>query len=190
MAVFLCALTLAACSQPAPNSAQGPPKPAQVEVPPAIAGVAQTLLGADAEVVVFGDLARTGRQQALIVNRLPKTPTGTVPGLLVMRAALAEDADGKWKELFRCDEHLKNTNGFVGGTPLAPVTGWRLAYEQDAEKGLVMYFTPLALPGAAHPPTIAVRWNAKVQRYQSLDRNFENFLGEVPSLERMNSKLR
>ena len=192
IAMFLCALVLAACSQPAPKSAQAPPHPAEPALPPVIASVAQTFLGADAHVVVFGDLARSGRQQALIVNRLPKTPAGTVPGLLVTRAVVAEDKGegGKWNELFRCDEYLKNTNGFMGGTPLVPVTGWRLAYEQDAEKGLVMYYTPLTLPGAAHPPTIAVRWNPKVLRYQSLDRNFENFLGEVPSLERINSKLR
>ena len=37
---------------------------------------------------------------------------------------------------------------------------------------------------------IEVRWNAKVKRYQSLDRNFENFLGELPSLETPESQIR
>jgi len=84
---------------------------------------------------------------------------------------------------------LKNPNGFLGATPIAPVAGWRLQYEQSAEKGLVMYFTPLVMAGSGHIPTIGVRWNSNVQRYQSLDRNFEQFLGEVPMLERINSRL-
>ena len=76
--MLFCALTLLACSRPAPpKSAEAPPPPA---VPQEIAGVAQTLLGSDAEVIVFGNLARTGRQQVLAVNRLPTTPAGSVPG--------------------------------------------------------------------------------------------------------------
>ncbi len=188
---LFCALSLlAACSQTAgPKPAEAPAKTPASAVPAEITSVAQSVLGSEAEVLVFGDLAHTGRQQVLVVNRLAKTPTGTVPGLLVTRAVVVEN-DAKWKELFRCDEYLKNPNGFLGGTPLAPVTGWRLQYEQSAEKGLVMYFTPLAMPGNAHIPTIGVRWNPKVQRYQSLDRNFEQFLGEVPTLERPNSRLK
>ncbi len=187
--MLFCALALlAACSQPAPpKSAEAPPPPA---VPQEIAGVAQTLLGSDAEVIVFGDLARTGQQQVLAVNRLPKTPAGTVPGTLVSRAVVAENNGGKWKEVLRCDEHLKNPNGFLGGTPLAAVAGWRLQYEQNAEKGLLLFFTPLEQPRGAHIPTIGVRWNPKGKRYQSLDRNFEHFLGELPALERVNSRLR
>ena len=187
--MLFCALALlAACSRSAPpKSAEAPPPPA---IPQEIAGVAQTLLGSDAEVIVFGDLARTGRQQVLAVNRLPKTPAGTAPGILVTRAVVAENDRGKWKELFRCDEHLKNPSGFLGGTPLAAVRGWRLQYEQNAEKGLLLFFTPLEQPRGAHIPTIGVRWNPKVKRYQSLDRNFEHFLGELPALERVNSRLR
>jgi len=191
LTTLFCALSLlAACSEPARPKPADVPKPPAPAVPQDIASVAQSLLGAEAEVLVFGDLARTGRQQVLVVNRLPKTPTGAVPGLLVTRAVVVEKEDGKWKEVFRCDEHLKNPNGFLGATPIAPVTGWRLQYEQSAEKGLVMYFTPLVMAGSGHIPTIGVRWNSKVQRYQSLDRNFEQFLGEVPMLERINSHLR
>ena len=185
-----CALALlAACSEPArPKPAEAPAKPA---VPAEISSVAQGLLGSEAEVLVFGDLARTGQQQALVVNRLPKTPAGTVPGTLVTRAVVVENDGGKWKEVVRCDEHLKNPQGYLGGTPIAPVTGWRLQYEQSAEKGLQLYFTPLEMSGASgHIPTIAVRWNPKVKRYQSLDRNYENFLGEVPTLEMINSRLK
>lgn len=31
--------------------------------------------------------------------------------------------------------------------------------------------------------TYEIRWNAEVQRYETLDRNYQNFLGELPSLE-------
>lgn len=169
----------AAASKPAP-----PPIPAELEQ------VAESTLGGDSEVLVYGDLARTGRQQALIVNRLKVTPRGTVPGILLTRAVVAENDGGKWKEVFRCDEHLKNTNGFLSGTPIAAVTGWRLQYEQSAEKGLVMYFTPLQQPAGGYVQTLAVRWNPKVKRYESLDRNFENFLGEAPALDMPEVKMR
>ena len=62
------------------------------------------------------------------------------------RAVVLENDGGRWKEMFRCDEHLQNPKGYLGGTPLAPVNGWRLQYEQDDDKGLQMYFTPLAKP--------------------------------------------
>ncbi len=188
--LLICALALfAACSQPAPlKPAEG--KPAATAIPPEIAGVAQSVLGSEAEVLVYGDLAHTGQPQVLVINRLGRTPTGTVPGNLLTRAVLAEQNGQKWKELLRCDEHLKNPQGFLGGTPIAPVTGWRLQYEQNAEKGLLLFFTPLEQPGGGHAPTIGVRWNAKVKRYQSLDRNFENFLSELPALERPSSRLK
>ena len=190
--MLFCALTLlVACSRPAPpQPAEVPAKPPAAVPPQEITSVVQSLLGSDAEVLVFGDLARTGQQQVLAVNRLPKTPAGAVPGILVTRAVVAENNGGKWKEVFRCDEHLKNPEGFLGGTPLAPVTGWRLQYEQNAEKGLLLFFTPLEQPRGGHVPTIGVRWNPKVKRYQSLDRNFEQFLGELPALERPTSRLK
>ncbi len=190
LAGLVCALaSLAACGQPArPKPAETPPVTPAVSAE--IASVAKTVLGSEAEVLVFGDLARTGRQQVLVVNRLPKTPTGAAPGILVTRAVVAENDSERWKEVFRCDEHLKNQSGFLGGTPLAPVTGWRLQYEQDAEKGLLIFFTPLELAGTGHIPTIGIRWNPKLKRYQSLDRNYQQFLGELPSLERINSRIR
>lgn len=182
MTALLCASALlAACSEPARPKPAEAPKPSAV--PAEIASVAESVLGSGAEVLVFGDLARTRREQVLVVNRMAKTPPGKAPGLLVTRVVVAEKDDGKWKEVLRCDEHLKNPSGFLGGTPIAPVTGWRLQYEQSSDKGLVMYFTPLAMPGSGHVPTIGVRWNPKVKGYQSLDRNFEQFLGEVPALE-------
>ncbi len=193
--LLFCVLAgLAGCSQPAPTkpseAPSRPSKPAEPAVPTEIQSVAQSVLGSEAEVLTFGNLAHTGRQQVLVINRITKTPAGTVPGTLVTRAVIAENNNQKWKEVFRCDEHLKNPNGFLGGTPIAPVTGWRLQYEQNAEKGLLLFFTPLEQTPGEHNPTIGVRWNPKVKHYQSLDRNFEHFLGELPSLERFSSKIK
>jgi hypothetical protein len=190
-AAMACLLALLAGCGSAPET-----KPAETSqaaapaVPQELQDVAKALLGAESEIIVFGDLAHTGQQQALIVNRLAKTPQGAVPGLLITRAVVAEQDGRKWKEALRCDEHLKNPNGYLGATPLAPVTGWRLQHEQDARKGLVLYFTPLEMAGASHIPTIGVRWNPQVKRYQSLDRNFEQFLSEVPTLETPTQRLR
>ncbi len=187
-AAMACLLALLAGCGSAPPAET--PKTAAPAVSQELQDVAKALLGADSEVIVFGDLAHTGQQQALIVNRLAKTPQGAVPGLLITRAVVVEQDGRKWKEALRCDEHLKNPNGYLGATPLVPVTGWRLQHEQDAEKGLVLYFTPLEMAGASHIPTIGVRWNPKVKRYQSLDRNFEQFLGEVPTLETPTQRVR
>jgi hypothetical protein len=191
LAVVCALLVSAACSQPSsPKREPAPQTPAPPAVPAEFAQAAEGALGAEVEVIVFGDLARTGRQQILAVNRLQKTPTGTVPGLLVTRAVVLEQEGDKWNEIFRADEHLKNPNGYLGATPLAPVSGWRLQHEQHADTGLVMYFTPLERPAGGYIQTIGVRWNPKVKRYQSLDRNFEQFLTEVPSLERVEVPVR
>jgi hypothetical protein len=37
--------------------------------------------------------------------------------------------------------------------------------------------------------TLGVRWNPNVKRYQSLDRTFEQFQGEVPALETPQSQI-
>jgi hypothetical protein len=157
--------------------------PAASAVPPEMQQAAEALLGSEAEVVVFGDLAHNGQQQVLVVNRLKATPTGVAPGILLTRAVIAEKDGATWKEVLGCDEHLKNIRGFLAATPLAPVTSWRLQHEQNADKGLMLYFTPLAQPAGGYIQTIGVRWNPAVKRYQSLDRTYEHFLGETPSLE-------
>ncbi len=186
-----CAIWLGACSQPAPSKpAEIPVKSSTPEIPAEITSIAQTLLGSEAEVLIFGDLAKTGRQQLLTINRLPKTPAGMAPGILFTRLVVAENDQGKWKEILRSDEHLKNPKGFLGLTPLIPVTGWRLQYEQDAEKGLQLYFTPLQAAAGSHVSPIGVRWNPAAKRYQSLDRSYQHFLNEVPALETIPSHLR
>ncbi len=189
-----CFVWLGACSEPAPQKpVEQPAQPtvaAAPAVPAEIEAAAQTALGSEVEVLVFGDLAKTGNQQFLAINRLKKTPTGIAPGILFTRAVIVENEGGKWTELLRCDEHLKNTKGYLGLTPLDPVNAWRLQYEQDNEKGLQLYFTPLKAPGTSHVLPIGVRWNRETKRYQSLDRNFEKFLLELPSLQNARSTLR
>jgi hypothetical protein len=164
--------------------------PAAPAIPPDIQKAAEMALGSEAEVLVFGDLAKTGRQQILAVNRLKSTPPGIPPGTLVTRAVILENDGAAWKQILLCDEHLKNTKGYLGGTPLAPVNGWRLQFEQDEKKGLQLYFTPLVPPKGAHVMPVGVRWNPPAKRYQSLDRTFENFLGELQSLETPESQIR
>ncbi len=184
-----CVLALAAgCSSEPP--AKPPESALKPAVPPEIQAAAIAVLGNDAEVLVHGDLAKTGNQQVLVINRIKKTPPNTVPGILLTRATILSQQDGKWSELLHVDEHLKNTNGFLAATPVAPVTGWRLQYEQHADKGLQLYFTPLEQPAGGTLQTIGVRWNPKVKRYQSLDRTYQNFLGETPMIEKVRSFLR
>ena len=175
---------LAGCGGSTPNPASenkpetaAEAKPAAPAVPDEIQGAAKTLLGSEVQVLVFGDLAKNGNQQFLAANVVPKTPANNIPGTVVTRAVIVENDDGKWTELLHVDEHLKNQKGFLGLTPLEPVTGWRLQFEQDPVQGIRLYFTPVKTSDP-HVLPIGVRWNPKVKRYQSLDRAFEKFLPE------------
>jgi hypothetical protein len=168
-------------------------------------GVAETALGQQAEILAQGDLAQNGREQVFIVNRLPKASPASEAGgnpspILITRAAILEKNGGKWSEVLLCDEHLKNLNGYLGGSPAARVSGWRLEYSQDAKQGLEMKFTPAerfdAMDGNADQnsqqkrPTFEVRWNKNAKRYQSFDQSHERYLSEVPSLETPESTLK
>lgn len=185
---FSLALFLAGCGdEPKPAAAA---KPAEPAVPEEIQSAASALLGSESQVLVFGDLAKNGKREFLVANVVPKTPTNNLPGTIITRAVVAEETDGKWEEVLRCDEHLKNSKGFLGLTPLVPVTGWRLQYEQSADKGLALYFTPLKGNIDTHVLPIGVRWNPDTKRYQSLDRTYEHFLLESPSLQDARSVLR
>jgi len=164
--------------------------PAKPATPPDIQSAAESALGSETEVLAFGDLARSGQQQIFAVNRLKSTPQGVMPGTLISRALVIEDDGGKWKEMFRCDEHLQNPKGYLGGTPLASVSAWRLQFEQHDNKGLEMYFTPLAKPAGGYIETIGVRWNPELKLYESLDRTYEHFLGETRNLETPESQVR
>jgi hypothetical protein len=174
-----------------PASTGAPPSaPAAPAVPDDIQKAAETALGSETEVLLYGDLAKNGSRQILAVNRMKGTPQAAMPGTVITRGVVLENIGGTWKEILRCDEHLENPKGFLGNIPLAPVNGWRLQYEQDNDKGLLLYFTPAANPKGARALPVEVRWNAKVKRYQSMDRNFENFLYELPALETPESQVR
>src|SRR5271167_336423 len=170
-----------------PAATGAPTKPA---VPDEIQKAAETALGSETEVLLYGDLAKNGTRQILAVNRIKATPQVTMPGTVITRGVILENIGGTWKEILRCDEHLENPKGFLGNIPLAPVNGWRLQFEQDNAKGLLLYFTPAADPKASRALPVEVRWNTKAKRYQSLDRNFENFLYELPALETPESQVR
>ena len=178
----------AAASSASPGASPGVPTTAAV--PDDIQKAAETALGSETEVLLYGDLAKNGSRQILAVNRMKGTPQVAMPGTVITRGVILENIGGTWKEILRCDEHLENPKGFLGNIPLAPVNGWRLQYEQDNDKGLLLYFTPAADPKGARMLPVEVRWNTKAKRYQSMDRNFENFLYELPALETPESQVR
>jgi len=118
--------------------------------------------------------------------------------VLITRAAILQKGAGKWTELLRCDEHLKNQNGYLGGGPAGRITGWRLEFRTDAKQGLELKFTPAESEageegsgmGAPGGQTVVVRWNARTKSYQSLDSTHEKFLSEAPTLETPQSILK
>jgi hypothetical protein len=195
----ICALLLASVTvlngcgsseapKPAAEAEKKPPAPPAV--PEEDEETAKTMLGSDAEVLLHGDLAKTGSEQVLAANVVPNTPKSVVAGTVVTRAVVAEKIDGKWSEVLRADEYLKNAKGFLGLTPLQAVTGWKLQYEQSPEKGLTLYFTPVAKGSSERTLPIAVSWNPKTKRYQSMDPSYQHFLPEAPTLENPRSTVR
>jgi len=164
--------------------------PAAPAVPADAQRAAEAALGSETEVVANGDLAKDGHPQALAINHLKVAPDGAMPGTLLTPVAIIENDRGAWEEIFHCDAHLKNTNGYLIRTPLAPVNGWQLKYEQDPGKGLQMNFTPLAAAMSGCVVTIGVRWNPSVRRYQPLDESSGRFLDEQSALETPESQVR
>jgi hypothetical protein len=159
-------------------------KPMTPAIPDEIQQAANKLLGSETQVLLRGDLANNGKQQFLAANVLPKTPTNNIPGTVVSRATIAEkEEDGQWLEIFHCDEHLKNTKGYLALTPLDSVSSWRLQFEQDPDKGLELYLMPVKMGGGQHALPIGIRWNVATRRYQSLDQSYQHFLNEAPALE-------
>lgn len=180
------ALAAAACGPAPQEEPAAAAQPAAPEHPESLVRAAEEAFGPEVEILEHGDLARAGRTQALIIHRLKARPAGAPPGTLVTRAAVIEEqADGGWLQVFLCERHLRNREGYLAGTPLAPVPAWRIQYERNAEQGLVMYFTPLAAPAGGHIVTLGVRWNPAVGRYQTLDREYRRFQTEAPTLERI-----
>src|SRR5215471_4937521 len=190
--VFLPSLLCTGCeNKPAarPNEPGAAGKPAEPAIPPEIQSAAEGSLGSETAVLAYGDLAKTGTQQILIANVLPKTPKDNITGTIVSRAAIVEKQNGNWVQIFLCDQYLKNSKGYLGMTPIEPVSGWRIQHEQDPVKGLTVYFTPVKGMPDLHVLPIAVQWNPKTKRYQSLDRSYQQFLLESPSLSKVRTRL-
>jgi hypothetical protein len=177
------------CDSSQSSSSQTAAKPAEPAIPDDVQSAADAFLGKETTVLVFGDLAKNGNRQMLAANVVPKTPKNTLPGTIVTRAVLAEESGGNWHELVRCDEHLKNEKGYLGGSPIDPVAGWRVQFEQNAIEGFHLYLTPVKGNDDPHVLPLAVRWNPAVKRYQTLDRNYEHFLTEAASLGTARSHL-
>jgi hypothetical protein len=165
-------------------------KPAEARIPEEMQDAAKAILGREAQVLVYGDLAKTGKPQIVAANVVPKTPQNQIPGTVVTRAVVLEKDNDKWAEILRADEHLKNAEGYLALSPRDSIGGWRLQWEQNAEKGLQLYFTPVKGNSDPHVLPVGVRWNPERKRYQSMDRSYEHFLMESPSLGEMRSTIR
>jgi len=165
--------------------------------------VAEQALGEKAEVLASGDLARNELEQLLVVNRFAGASRNAAglekpASIFITRAAILQKSDGQWTEVLLCDEHLKNPNGYLGGSPVAPVTGWRLEFKVNTKQGLEMKFTPATSrageeesgTGELEGRSVFVQWNTTAKRYQSLDTSHERYLSEAPTLETPHSILR
>ena len=204
---WIMALSFAGCNpaqRPAPTEVKAAAESADVVVDEA-RDAADASLGKQSEILTRGDLAQNGREQVLVVNRLSAgaqvSGGGANPkAIFVTRAAILEKNGGKWSEILRCDEHLKNTYGYLGNSPKARIDGWRMEYTQDAKQGLEMKFTPADIVDAVNVrtgervglkiPALDVRWNKSAKRYQTFDQSHERYLSEVPSLETPQSILK
>jgi hypothetical protein len=208
MAIVTCLLApLFSGCQPAPRPSPGELEAAakRAEAADEVKRVAEASLGKQSEVLAQGDLARDGREQLFVVNRFAageprdKGDSNSAP-MLITRAVVLEKNGEQWSEILRCDEHVKNPHGYLGGSPAGRVNGWRLEYRQDSQAGLELKLTPaerLNADGVStnehsgqKNPTFEVRWNLSVKRYQTFDASHERYLSEVPSLETPQSTLR
>ncbi len=203
---WIMALCLAGC-QTAPQHPTDPGKAAAAsdKLAEDAQRVAEASLGKQSEILAQGDLALNGREQLLVVNRIASAApaNGEMANsspVYIMRAAVLEKNNGKWSQILLCDEHLKNSNGYLGGSPKTRITGWYLEYRRDQQLGLEMSFTPATKLGVENTSadegsqerqaTFYVRWNKNTKRYQSFDKSHERYLGEVPSLEAPESILK
>lgn len=184
-----CGLWVGGCDS-TPTKPAEVAKPAEAAIPEEMQDAAQAILGREAKVLVYGDLAKTGKPQILAANVVPKTPQNQIPGTVVTRAVVLEKNEAKWAEILRADEHLKNAEGYLALSPRDSIGGWRLQWEQNEEKGLQLYFTPVKGNSDPHVLPVGVRWNPEKKRYQSMDRSYEHFLMESPSLGEVRSKIR
>ena len=101
-AAVVLVLMLAGCGSEAPkpaaeaeNKPDAEKRPDAAAIPEEVQKVAKKLLGSDAQVLLYGDLAKNGMQELLAGNVVPNTPKSVVAGTVVTRAVVAENDDGK-----------------------------------------------------------------------------------------------
>jgi hypothetical protein len=200
--IGLAAIFLAGCNSAQPREAAGEtPTPGVANAAEEMRNAAEAALGKQAEVLAHGNLARNDLEQLLVINRFAAAQPAGVDNsasIFITRADILQKNNGRWTEVLRCDEHLKNPNGYLGGSPAARVSGWRLEFNQDSKQGLELKFTPANFEaggqesGTGEPASqsIVVRWNIRAKRYQSLGASQERYLSEAPTLETPHSILR
>ena len=171
-----CAIALSCgCKAPGVSAVVGSNTPPAV--PAELQSVGEMALGPNAEIFTVGDLAGNGRQQAVIMNRLPgASHTATT----FSRAAILQKEGTKWVEVLRCDEYLKNPKGYLDGTRVA---GWQLQIPSASARSapLMLHFKPLKTDDAKSASAISVAWNPKVGRYQMFEGG--RFIDEIATLE-------
>jgi hypothetical protein len=155
--------------------------------------IADAALGKQAEILDRGDLARNGREQLLVINRYSAGPKSE-SNARITRAVVLEKSEGQWREIFRCDEHLKNPYGYLAAAATT-VTGWDLVVAGDSGGVFEMAFTSAVGIHTGERkevknPTFVVRWNTKENRYQAYDRSQKRYLRETTALEMPESSLR
>src|SRR6267143_425432 len=81
LSVLCLAIFLGGCGADAPKPApQAETKSAEPAVPEDIQLAAKALLGSESQVLLFGDLAKNGKQEFLAADVVPKTPTNNLQG--------------------------------------------------------------------------------------------------------------
>src|SRR5262249_46996990 len=89
VALVVCGCWIAGCdSGPSKPAAAEAAKPAEPAVPEEMDSAAKVVLGREAQVLAFGDLAKTGKPEILAANVVPRTPQNTIPGTVVTRAVV------------------------------------------------------------------------------------------------------
>ena len=151
------------------------------------------VLGGKSEIVAAGDLAGNGTLQILAIQGEPVADAAgddrnQNKERRIWQAALLEKQGGRWQELLRADQHLKNGYGYLGATPPEGVASWMLRWEEGAQ-GMTFFFAPITGRGANRKP-IAVRWNPAVGRYQAMNGTGKMFLSDQATLSPVKMDLR
>src|SRR5947209_11658929 len=87
----LAACFLAGCADSQPQKPAAEVKPPAPAVPEDVQSAADSLLGKETTVLLFGDLSKNGKQEFLAANVIPKSTKNQLPGTIITRAVLGEN---------------------------------------------------------------------------------------------------